>query len=81
MTEVEYGISNSNYVEIKSGLKEGDTVYYKEKTTYNFQMPGGFDGSFSDGSSGGNPLPGGGFPGGPGGFPGGGSGHSRRSDD
>ena len=24
------GLSNSNYVEIKSGLKEGDTVYYTE---------------------------------------------------
>lgn len=81
MTEVEYGISNSNYVEIKSGLKEGDTVYYKEKTTYNFQMPGGFGGGNSfpgGGSSGGNSFPGGGsgnFPGGSsGGFSGGGSG-------
>lgn len=86
MTEVEYGISNSNYVEIKSGLKEGDTVYYKEKTTYNFQRSGGFGG----GSSGGNSIPGGGdFPsggfsgGGSGNFPGGssGSGRSRRSDN
>ncbi len=83
MTEVEYGISNSNYVEIKSGLKEGDTVYYKEKTTYNFQMPGGFGGGSSfpgGGSSGGNSFPGGGsgnFPSGGdfsgGNFPGGGS--------
>ena len=81
MTEVEYGISNSNYVEIKSGLKEGDTVYYKEKTSYNFQMPGGFGGGNSfpgGGSSGGNSFPGGGsgsFPGGSSGsFPGGDSG-------
>jgi len=79
MTEVECGILNSNYVEIKSGLKEGDTVYYKEKTTYNFQMPGGFGGGNSfpgSGSSGGNSFPGndtGGFSGG-GNFPGGGSG-------
>ena len=91
MTEVEYGISNSNYVEIKSGLKEGDTVYYKEKTTNSFQMPGGFgggSGSFPGGSSGGNSFPGGDFSGGnfPGGgsgnFPGGGSssGRSKRSD-
>ena len=29
-TEVEAGISNNNYVEIKSGLNEGDTVYYTE---------------------------------------------------
>lgn len=27
-TEVQAGISNNNYVEIKSGLNEGDTVYY-----------------------------------------------------
>ena len=93
MTEVEYGISNSNYVEIKSGLNEGDTVYYKEKTTNNFQMPGGFgggSGSFPGGSSGGNSFPGGGdfgggnFPGGSSGnFPGGGSGsgRSRKGDN
>lgn len=29
-TEVVAGISNNNYVEIKSGLEEGDTVYYAE---------------------------------------------------
>ena len=93
MTEVEYGISNSNYVEIKSGLKEGDTVYYKEKTTNSFQMPGGFGGSnsFPGGGSSGNSFPGGDFSGGnfPGGgsgnFPGGGSssgsGRSKRSDN
>ena len=41
MTKVEAGISNSNYVEIKSGLKEGDVVYYKEKANNNnFAMPG-----------------------------------------
>ena len=75
MTEVEYGISNSNYVEIKSGLKEGDTVYYKEKTTNSFQMPGGFGGSnsFPGGGSSGNSFPGGDFSGGN--FPGGGSGN------
>ena len=91
MTEVEYGISNSNYVEIKSGLKEGDTVYYKEKTTNNFQMPGGFgggSGSLPGGSSGGNSFPGGNFsggnfPGGSGNYPGGGSGsdRSRKGDN
>ena len=84
MTEVEYGISNSNYVEIKSGLKEGDTVYYKEKTTNSFQMPGGFgggSGSFPGGGSG-NSFPGGGdFPSsGSGNFPGGGSGNFPGSD-
>lgn len=92
MTEVEYGISNSNYVEIKSGLNEGDTVYYKEKTTNNFQMPGGFgggSGSFPGGSSGGNSFPGGDFSGGnfsggsSGNFPGGGSssGRNRKGDN
>ena len=92
MTEVEYGISNSNYVEIKNGLKEGDTIYYQEKTTSNFQMPGGFGGgnsfpggsnSFPGGSSSGNNFPSrsgdsGDFPGG-GSFPGTGSGRSSRS--
>lgn len=92
MTEVEYGISNSNYVEIKSGLNEGDTVYYKEKTTNNFQMPGGFgggSGSFPGRSSGGNSFPGGDFSGGnfsggsSGNFPGGGSssGRNRKGDN
>ena len=87
MTEVEYGISNSNYVEIKSGLKEGDTVYYKEKTTYNFQMPGGFGGgnSFPGSGSSGNSFPGGDFSGGnfpdrsSGNFPGSGSSSGRSS--
>ena len=45
------GISNSNSVEIKSGLKEGDTVYYTEEQNMfgnrgfgnmpGGQMPGG----------------------------------------
>lgn len=48
MTEVEIGLSNSSYVEIKSGLKEGDVVYYQEKTTNNFgNFPGGNSGSGS----------------------------------
>ena len=37
MVEVTTGIANSNYVEITSGLKEGDTVYYtEEKNTFSF---------------------------------------------
>ena len=28
------GLSNNNYVEIKSGLKAGDTVYYTEEQTF-----------------------------------------------
>lgn len=56
------GLSNSNYVEIKSGLSEGDVVYYTESKTFDFGgmgfggMPGGdFDGDMSDmpGNSGG----------------------------
>ncbi len=75
------GLSNSNYVEIKSGLNEGDTVYYTESQTFDFGgivfggMPGGdFGGDMPDmsGSSGGG-MPSGGAPsGGPGGgMPGG----------
>ena len=75
------GLSNSNYVEIKSGLGEGDVVYYTESQTFDFGgmgfggMPGGdFGGDMPDmsGSSGGG-MPSGGAPsGGPGGgMPGG----------
>lgn len=75
------GLSNSNYVEIKSGLSEGDVVYYTESQTFDFGgmgfggMPGGdFGGDMPDmsGSSGGE-MPSGGAPsGGPGGgMPGG----------
>ena len=34
--EVTTGLSNSSFVEISSGLKEGDTVYYVEKDTNKF---------------------------------------------
>ena len=34
-TEVEVGVSNGNYVEIKSGLKSGETVYVESKTEEN----------------------------------------------
>lgn len=75
------GLSNSNYVEIKSGLSEGDVVYYTESQTFDFGgmgfsgMPGGdFGGDMPDmsGSSGGG-MPSGGAPSsGPGGgMPGG----------
>lgn len=61
-TDVVPGLSNSNYVEIKSGLKEGDTVYYTESQTFSFggfggRMPGGMPGAFggtSNGSGSGN---------------------------
>lgn len=70
MKEVEIGISNSSYVEITSGLSEGDVVYYQEKkssSSSNFSFPGGGDfpggGSFPGGSSSGGSFPGGGnFP-------------------
>lgn len=39
--DVVTGLENSTYVEIKSGLQEGDTVYYTEETTGGF---GGFGG-------------------------------------
>ena len=53
LKEVEAGISNSDYVEILSGLEEGDTVWYVEKEDNPFaafgfpggEMPsGGFNG-------------------------------------
>ena len=52
MTEVETGISNSSYVEIKSGLSEGDTVYYKvTDTTESFRRGmEDFPGRFPDGA-------------------------------
>lgn len=73
------GLSNSNYVEIKSGLKEGDVVYYTESKNFGNMfgsmgfggMPGGNAGSGAPnfgggGNSGGRPsgMPsGGGMPG------------------
>lgn len=59
------GLSNSNYVEIKSGLSEGDTVYYRKEETFGGMfggmdfgsMPGGGNSSgmpdFGGGNSGG----------------------------
>lgn len=41
MVDVVPGVSNSNFVEIISGLQPGDTVYYTEKNRWNFfMMPG-----------------------------------------
>lgn len=53
------GLSNSNYVEIKSGLSEGDTVYYTKAETFGGMfggmdfgsMPGGRGNSGSGGSN------------------------------
>jgi len=72
------GLSNDNYVEIKSGLSAGDTVYYTEKETF-ANMFGQFgggnrnNGSFGGGNFGGGQMPdfGGNMPGGSGNFGGG----------
>lgn len=65
MTEVVTGISNSSYVEIISGLSEGDTVYYTEsENRFSFGgmgMPGGFDGMGMPGGFGGGDMPSMGF--------------------
>ena len=64
MVEVTIGMQNSNYVEIVSGLEEGDTVYYTEEEMFSF----GFSGMGNmtiitgDGESGGMPgMPSGDF--------------------
>ena len=72
-TEVTIGMQNDDDVEITSGLKEGDTVYYTEADSGGFGdfmvMPGGMSGGMSSGMSGGMPggNMGGGGPGGMGG--------------
>lgn len=65
--EVTTGLSNSTYVEITSGLSEGDTVYYTEAEENSFGNMfgnmggfGGGGGSFPGGSGGGMPNFGGG---------------------
>ena len=74
--DVVTGLENSTYVEIKSGLSVGDTVYYTEQQSDfgNFgggNFPGGNGGEMPDFGGGEMPDFGGGFPGGSGGFPGG----------
>lgn len=71
-TEVTIGMQNDDDVEITSGLKEGDTVYYTEADSGGFGdfmvMPGGMNGGMSGGMPSGN-MGGGGRPsGGPGGM-------------
>ena len=80
IVEVEAGISNNDYVEIISGLNEGDTVYYVESEDDPFAAMG-FGGGMPGGQGGGMPGgQGGGMPGGGqgGGMPGGGQGGGRR---
>lgn len=66
MVDVIPGLSNSKYVEIKSGLKEGDTVYYTEAQT--FANPFGGMG-FGGGNGGFSGMPGGSGTGMPSGMP------------
>ena len=47
--EVTTGLSNANYVEIISGLSEGDVVYYTERRRSRFWGFGNFGGSSSSG--------------------------------
>jgi len=52
------GLSNSSYVEIKSGLSEGDTVVYTESNTFDFAgFSGGMPGGFSGGSGSSSGMP------------------------
>lgn len=56
--DVVTGLSNNNYVEIKSGLQVGDTVYYTEKQSFGgfFGMGfGGMSGNMGYGGSSGRP--------------------------
>ena len=55
--DVVTGLSNTKYVEIKSGLSAGDTVYYTEKESFNFFGQWG-GGSPNQGSSGWGQMPG-----------------------
>ncbi len=61
-TDVVPGLSNSSYVEIKSGLAEGDTVYYTESQSFFGSM--GFGGMGGQrGGFGGGEMPSGDFDG------------------
>ena len=55
MVQVTTGLSNSSFVEISSGLKEGDTVYYVEKDTNKFPNFSSFGNMSGMGSMGGRP--------------------------
>ncbi|MDD6158288.1 MAG: HlyD family efflux transporter periplasmic adaptor subunit [bacterium] len=45
MVEVTAGVADDDFVEITSGLKEGDTVYYTEKESFDFFMMMGSGGN------------------------------------
>ena len=77
LREVQAGISNSEQVEILSGLEEGETVYYEKKTANpraNFRRSGG--NTSSGGGNAGGSAPAGGPP--PGNFNGGTTGGGAR---
>ncbi len=63
MVEVTTGMQNDNYVEILSGLSEGDTVYYTESETFFFGGFGNMGGMGNMGAAG-VITPGGGYGGG-----------------
>ena len=63
--QVTTGISDDSYIEITSGLQEGDTVVYIPTTSSDSDM--GMMGGMPGGGMGGG-MPGGGMGGGPGGF-------------
>lgn len=71
-TDVTIGMQNDDYVEITSGLNEGDTVYYTEADSGGFGdfmvMPGGMNGGMSSGVTVVPGMGGGGNGGGPGGM-------------
>ena len=54
--DVTTGLENSNFAEIKSGLKAGDTVYYTEarKNFFGFGNMGGYNGGGNASNMGGN---------------------------
>lgn len=60
-TDVVPGLSNSSYVEIKSGLEEGDTVYYTESQSFFGSM--GFGGMSGQRGGFGGEMPSGDFDG------------------
>ena len=74
--EVTIGMQNDDFVEITSGLNEGDTVYYTESQSLtimdmfamaqgmNGGMGGGMNAGKASGSRSGGQMPGGGMPGG-----------------
>ena len=69
--EVTIGMQNDDFVEITSGLNEGDTVYYTESQSLTIMdmfamaqgMNGGMGGGKTSGSRGGGQMPAGGMPG------------------